>query len=145
MYRSCLKGSQFNALLVQHKNKCHFLLGTSGNRKLPYEFRHYLWRGCSLSKIFNNVIYVFYMKKYLLRVTWKMLMGVEGIRRNFEEVGGRRRNYSDGSVAQGGTRSFRKWSSLRNYSASKFLQIPPNSSNFLLFPRHYSSSRVTTF
>ncbi len=30
-------------------------------------------------------------------------MGVEGIRRNFEEVGGRRRNYSDGSVAQGGT------------------------------------------
>ncbi len=23
------------------------------NRKLPYEFWHYLWRGCSLSKIFN--------------------------------------------------------------------------------------------
>ena len=44
------------------------------------------------------------MNKYLLGVTWKMSMGVEGIRRNFEEVGGRRRNYSDGSVAQGGTR-----------------------------------------
>ncbi len=50
------------------------------------------------------------MNKYLLGVTWKMPMGVEGIRRNFEKVGGRRRNYSDGSVAQGGTR--------RNYAES---------------------------
>ncbi len=44
------------------------------------------------------------MNKYLVGVTWKMSMGVEVIRRNFEEVGGRGRNYSDGSVAQGGTR-----------------------------------------
>ncbi len=84
------------------------------NRKLPYEFRHYLWRGCSLSKIFNNVIYVFYMNKYLSGVTWKLSMGVEGIRSNFVEVGGRRRSYSDESVAHRNgwwrRRSFRKWS-----------------------------------
>ncbi len=42
-------------------------------------------------------------------------MGVEGIRRNFEEEGGRRRNYSVESVAQGGTR--------RNYAAET---VPPS-------------------
>ena len=55
------------------------------------------------------------MNKYLLRVTWKMSMGIEGIRRNFEEVGGRRWNYSDGSVAQGGTK--------RNYADQS---VPPS-------------------
>ena len=49
------------------------------------------------------------------RVTWKLSMGVEGIRRNFEEVEGRRRNYFDGSVAQGGTR--------RNYADES---VPPS-------------------